>query len=144
MTEMTLADVAKEMRDIDIAMLSTRTQNGAIAARPMSNNRDVEYDGDSYFFTSQRTRTIEDIERTPDVGLSYVGSKGILSRGRVFISIEGKAELIRDRAAFKDHWTKDLDEWFPNGVDTPGIVLIKVHASRIHYWNGMEEGEINV
>ncbi|MGX1099511.1 pyridoxamine 5'-phosphate oxidase family protein [Amorphus sp. MBR-141] len=144
MAEMTLADLSKEMRDIDIAMLSTRTEGGAIAARPMSNNREVDYDGDSYFFTSERTRTIEDIERTPDVGLSYVGSKGFLGRGRVFISIEGKAELIRDRAAFKDRWTKDLDEWFPNGVDTPGIVLIKVHASRIHYWNGMEEGELNV
>lgn len=144
MAEMTLAELAKEMRDIDIAMLSTRTDGGAVAARPMSNNRDVEYDGDSYFFTSERTRTIEDIERGSDVGLSYVGSKGLLGRGRVFISIEGKAELIRDRAAFKDHWTKDLDEWFPNGVDTPGIVLIKVHANRIHYWNGMEEGELNL
>lgn len=144
MAEMTLADVAKEMRDIDIAMLSTRTEGGAIAARPMSNNREVDYDGDSYFFTSERTRTIEDIERGSDVGLSYAGSKGFLGRGRVFISIEGKAELIRDRASFKDHWTRDLDEWFPNGVDTPGIVLIKVHANRIHYWNGMEEGELNV
>tara|TARA_R110002020_G_scaffold27552_28_gene88914 strand:- start:1301 stop:1735 length:435 start_codon:yes stop_codon:yes gene_type:complete len=144
MAEMTLAELAKEMRDIDIAMLSTRTEGDAIAARPMSNNRDVEYDGDSYFFTSERTRTIEDIERGSAVGLSYVGSKGLLGRGRVFISIEGKAELIRDRAAFKAHWTKDLDEWFPNGIDTPGIVLIKVHANRIHYWNGMEEGELNL
>ena len=144
MAEMTLAELSKEMRDIDIAMLSTRTDGGAIAARPMSNNRDVDYDGDSYFFTSERTRTIEDIERGSDVGLSYVGSKGLLGRGRVFISIEGKAELIRDRAVFKDHWTKDLDEWFPNGVDTPGIVLVKVHASRVHYWNGMEEGELNL
>ena len=144
MAEMTLAELAKEMRDIDIAMLSTRTEGDAIAARPMSNNRDVEYDGDSYFFTSERTRTIEDIGRGSAVGLSYVGSKGLLGRGRVFISIEGKAELIRDRAAFKAHWTKDLDEWFPNGIDTPGIVLIKVHANRIHYWNGMEEGELNL
>jgi general stress protein 26 len=144
MAEMTLADVSKEMRDIDIAMLSTRTQGGAIAARPMSNNRDVDYDGDCFFFTSERTRTIEDIERGSDVGLSYVGSKGLLGRSRVFISIEGKAELFRDRSAFRNHWSKDLDEWFPNGIDTPGIVMIKVHASRIHYWNGMEEGELNL
>jgi general stress protein 26 len=39
---MTLSDLAKWMRDIDFAMLSTRTEGGAIAGRPMSNNGDVE------------------------------------------------------------------------------------------------------
>jgi len=144
MSEMTLADVSKAMREIDFAMLSTRTDGGAIAARPMSNNRDVEYDGDSYFFTYENTRTVGDIERDSDVGLSYVGSKGMLGGSQVFISIEGKASLVRDKAAFSQHWAKSLDEWFPQGVDTPGIVLIKVHADRVHYWKGMEDGEFTV
>ncbi|WP_018699808.1 pyridoxamine 5'-phosphate oxidase family protein [Amorphus coralli] len=144
MSEMTLADVSKAMREIDFAMLSTRTEGGAIAARPMSNNRDVEFDGDTYFFTYEKTRTVEDIERGSEVGLSYVGSKGVLGGSRMFISIEGSASLIRDKAAFSKHWAKSLDEWFPDGVDTPGIVLIKVHAERIHYWKGMDEGEFTV
>ena len=45
MTTMTLADIAKQMRDIDFGMLSTRAENGAIASRPMSNNGEVEYRG---------------------------------------------------------------------------------------------------
>jgi general stress protein 26 len=28
------------------------------------------------------------------------------------------------------------------GVDSPGLVLIKVHATRIHYWDGEDEGEV--
>ena len=51
MTQKSLADLATKMRGIDIAMLSTRTAGGEIASRPMSNNGDVDDDGDSYFFT---------------------------------------------------------------------------------------------
>jgi len=60
------------------------------------------------------------------------------------VAIEGSAELIRDKAAFKAHWTRDLERWFDKGVDTPNIVLIKVNANRITYWDGEEEGEVQV
>lgn len=141
---MTLDDLSKKMADIDFAMLSTRAENGAIAARPMSNNGDVEYDGDSWFFTYEEAHTVADIERDAKVGLSFQGSKSLLGKPPLFIAVEGTAELIRDKAAFAEHWTKDLDYWFEQGIDTPNIVLIKVHASRIHYWNGKDEGEILV
>jgi general stress protein 26 len=143
-TEMTLADLSKKMADIDFAMLSTRAENGAIAARPMSNNGDVEYDGDSWFFTYEEAHTVADIQRDAKVGLSFQGAKSLLGKPPLFIAVEGTAELIRDKAAFAEHWTKDLDYWFEQGIDTPNIVLIKVHASRIHYWNGKDEGEIRV
>ncbi|WP_284946494.1 pyridoxamine 5'-phosphate oxidase family protein [Acidisoma cladoniae] len=141
---MTLADVSKTMGDIDFAMLSTRAASGDISSRPMSNNGDVEYDGDSYFFTWEEAHTVGDIERDPKVGLSFSGSKGLLGKVPMFIAVEGKAELIRDKTAFQQHWTKDLDVWFKDGIDTPGVVMIKVHATRIHYWNGMEDGEVAV
>ena len=144
MAEMTLNDVSEAMSDIDFAMLSTRAPDGAITARPMSNNGDVEYDGDSWFFTYEEAHTVADIERDKKVGLSFQGSKSLLGKPPLFISVEGDAELIRDKAAFEAHWTKDLDYWFDQGIDTPNIVLIKVHATRIHYWNGKDEGEVRV
>lgn len=39
MPDKTLADLSEKMRDIDFAVLSTRTEGGAIVARPMSNKR---------------------------------------------------------------------------------------------------------
>ena len=144
MSQMTLSELSEKMRDIDFAMLSTRAEGGQIAARPMSNNREVAYDGDSYFFSYENTHTIDDIKRDPQVGLSFAGAKGWLGKPPNFIAVEGKAELIRDKAAFEKHWTKDLDIWFEQGIDTPGIVLIKVHASRIHYWDGEDQGEIKL
>ena len=29
-------------------------------------------------------------------------------------------------------------------MDTPGLVLMKVHAHRLHYWDGYSEGEIDL
>ena len=144
MADWTLSDISEKMRDVDFAMLLTHTECGEIAGRPMSNNRDVEYNGDSFFFTFDQTRTVADIERNQRVALSYRGQAGLLGKPPVFITIQGEAELIRDKHEFEAHWSKDLERWFQNGVDTPGLVLIKVHASRIHYWDGENEGEFAV
>ena len=144
MAEMSLADIAEKMRDIDFTILSTRTEGGALAGRPMSNNREVDFDGDSYFFTCEQMRTVSDIERDPHVGLGFQGKSGALGLRPFFLTVEGKAELIRDKARFEEHWTSGLDRWFEQGVDTPGLVLVKVHAERLHYWNGMDEGEVKL
>ncbi len=140
----TLPEIAEIMRDIDFTMLSTKTQDGGIAARPMSNNRDVDYDGDSWFFSMDDTMTVHDIFRDPNVGLTLHGNKGLLGKPPTFIAAEGKAEIIRDKAVFQRHWVKDLDRWFKDGVDTPGLVLIKVHADRVHYWDGEDQGEVTL
>lgn len=140
----TLADLSEKMRDIDFAMLSTRTEGGAIAARPMSNNRQVDYDGDSYYFALDDTRTVGDIARDPQVGLSFLGKSGLLGQRPFFVAVEGQGELIRDKGQFEEHWNSDLDRWFDQGADTPGLVLIKVAATRVHYWDGEDEGELTV
>ena len=144
MGELKLKDISEKMRDIDFAMLCTRTEGGAIAARPMSNNGQVEFDGDSYFFTLESTRTVRDIRRDPNVGITYQAKSGALGLKPFFITIEGRAELIDKKARFAEHWTKDLDSWFKEGIDTPGLVLVKVVAQRLHYWDGHEEAEIGL
>ena len=131
-----LSDISEKMRDIDIAMLSTHTDGGAIASRPMSNNRKVDYDGDSYYFTWEQSRMVSDIRREPKVALAFQGRKGFS------VAVEGRAEVIKEKASFEDHWSKDLDDWFKDGADTPGLVMIKVHAERIHYWDGEDNGEV--
>ena len=139
---MTLEELAKKMKDIDFAMLATHTQGGAIGARPMSNNREVDYDGDAWFFADNRTLMVEDISGNPQVSLGYQGSSGLLGMRPFFLALEGRAELIRDKSQFADHWTSGLERWWPSGIDTPGLVLIKVNGTRAHYWDGEDEGEL--
>ena len=143
----TLADISEAMRDVDFCVLTTRAQDGSIAGRPMSNNREVEYEGTCWFFTYDQHRSVADIERDSSVGLSYQGSGGLLDvvgKPGIFVHVEGEAMLIRDKGRFAEHWQKSLDRWFPQGIDTPGLVMIEVAAKRIHYWDGGEEGELKL
>jgi len=144
MTQKSLADLAAKMRGLDIAMLSTKTAGGEIASRPMSNNGDVDYDGDSYFFTWASSRLVADIDGDDRVGLAFSVEPGLFAGGGLFIAVEGRAEVIRDKAQFEAHWVPDMEAWFEQGVDTPGLVLIKVHAKRIKYWEGEDEGEVKL
>jgi general stress protein 26 len=135
MASLDFQSIAQKMRNLDIATFTTVTGDGALASRPMSNNGDVEYDGNSYYFTYKQSRLVADIGGNPRVNLGFAGSDDL------YVAVAGEAELIRDKAQFEAHWVPDLDHWFAQGVDTPGIVLVKVVASRIKYWKGEDQGE---
>ncbi|KQS24666.1 pyridoxamine 5'-phosphate oxidase family protein [Dyadobacter sp. Leaf189] len=138
MADKTLKDVAEIMKDLDICMLTTTTTNGMLASRPMSNNRQVEYDGNSYFFTWEGSRMVSDIEMDSGVNLSFNGDDDI------YISIAGKADVTRSREKMEEHWVEELEMWFEDGLDTPGIAMISVAAKQIKYWQGEEEGELKL
>jgi general stress protein 26 len=144
MATMKLSDLAEKMKDIDFSILSTHTEGGQIAGRPMSNNREVEYDGKSYYFAWEQSRVAQDIQADPKVSLALQANKSLLGKPGIMITVEGSAELIRDKNEFKAHWSADLARWFEQGIDTPGMVLIRVNASRIHYWDGEDQGELQV
>jgi len=127
--------IARKMRRLDIAMFTTLDASGQLNARPMSNNADVEYDGNSYYFTTEETGLVSEVARSPKVGLGFEGDDGL------FVHVAGTAELIRDKAEFKKHWVPDLDAWFKDGSDTPGLVLVKVVAESARYWQGEDNGE---
>lgn len=143
MPDRTIADLAEKMKDIDFTMLATH-HDGAIAARPMSNNREVSWDGDSWYFTWEDSLMIADIERDPRVTLTFQGGAGLLGMRPFFVAVEGDADIVRDRAQFVEHWSKGLDRWFNQGPDTPGVAMIHVRATRAHYWDGEDEGEVPV
>ncbi|AJC83739.1 UNVERIFIED_ORG: general stress protein 26 [Rhizobium etli] len=144
MASMTLEDLSSHLKKIDFCMFSTNAGSGRISSRPMSNNGDVEYDGDSWFFSYEETRKIAEIESNRDVSLTFTAPPSLLGKPGIFIAIEGVASLVRERAAFEEHWVADLKRWFPEGIDTPGIVLIKVSASSIQYWDGEDNGEVTL
>jgi general stress protein 26 len=135
MPNRSLSDIADKMKSIDIAMMATMGADGSISSRPMSNNGEVEYDGDSYYFTYERSRVASEIEADPAVTLTFDDGEGF------WLVVNGDAELIRDKAAFQERWNPDLERWFEQGVDTPGMVLIKVIGRFHKFWDGEEQGE---
>ena len=83
--------VAKLMRNLDFCMMTTQSEDG-MRARPMSNNGEVEFDGDVWFFSAADARKVDDIERHPQVHLGYADTENF-----VFISMTGEAAIVRDK-----------------------------------------------
>ena len=137
MSERSMSDIAARLKSIDIAMLVTKTgEEGAIAARPMSNNKDVSReDGTTFHFATSDGRIDDDLKRSDQCGATY-------AEGEFYAAVQGKATLHRDRAKLEEHWVPDLEAWFEDGLDTDGLILIEVTPDRIAWWDGREQGEL--
>ncbi|HUQ80525.1 MAG TPA: pyridoxamine 5'-phosphate oxidase family protein [Gemmatimonadaceae bacterium] len=129
--------IAAMMRDLDFCMLTTTSDDGRLHSRPMSNNGEVEFDGDVWFFSAADSRKVEEIEDDPEVELSYSDTKRFL-----FISMSGTAAVVRDREKKRELWVEDLERWFEDGPDSDDIVLLKITPVVVEYWKGEEQGEI--
>jgi general stress protein 26 len=53
-------------------------------------------------------------------------------------------EVVRDRGEFAKHWNPEIGKWFQDGVDTEGLVMLKIDATRAYYWDGKDEGEVEI
>lgn len=143
MSKLTLKDISEKMRDIDICMMTTTRDDGELVARPMSNNREVDYDGDSYFFAYGKSDVAREIQSNPKLNLSLVHEPAIAGKS-FYLSVMGQGRVTNDRAEMQKHWVKDLEIWFENGLDTPDLVMLNVKAKTLKYWHGRDEGEVSL
>lgn len=132
MTEVTgkeaLERVKTLVEDIDFTMLTTQDAQNRLVSRPMS-TREMDDAGDIWFFTAEDTQKVDDVQRDHDVGLSYCDAKGMR-----YVSVAGRASVVHDRAKMEELWTPSLDIWFPHGLETPGIALLKVTPLDTEFW----------
>lgn len=135
-----LVAVAKLLAELDICAFATRSPEGELRGRPMSNNGDVEYDGDSWFFAREGSRKVTDIDADPQVNLGFIDTPN-----GTWANVEGEAEVVRDDTERKrELWNDDLGRWFKDGPDDPEVVLIKVRARHIDAWAGEKDYSIDL
>ncbi|MDX1995165.1 MAG: pyridoxamine 5'-phosphate oxidase family protein [bacterium] len=118
--------LSEMIKDVNIAMLTTIAPDGTLNSRPMG-TQDAEFDGDLWFFTEVETGKVHDVEQNPNVNVSYASDTK-------WISVAGQAQIVRDRAKIDQYWQESLKVFFPEGKDTPNLVLIKVEATQAQYW----------
>lgn len=135
MKKASLKIIAEKMKNLDFCMMVTQDGRQILHSRPMSNNGKVEYDGDSWFFTYEDSNKVNQVKKNQHVNLIYQ------TDDMLFIDCLGKGEIVKDKDILKDKWVDGLDQWFPEGIDTPGICLIKVTAKHVKFWHKEEEGE---
>lgn len=141
MAKDTLKKISKLMKKLDLCMLTTVDGRGVPDARPMSNNREVAYEGTSYFFTTSDTLMVKHIKKNPKVVISFIDNSIFK---KLFIAVNGKTRISSNRAEMEEHWSKDLEIYFEDGLDTKGIVMLEVQAEHIKVWDKKDEYELKI
>jgi general stress protein 26 len=110
-------------------MLTTTDVDGTtLRSRPMWTQGD-SFDGSLWFFAGDDSALADELERSPNVCLSYAAPDKDL-----FVSVSGRAELVDDRAKAGELWNVYAEAWFPGGVDDPNLTLVRVDVERAQYW----------
>jgi general stress protein 26 len=94
------------VEDIDFTMLTTQDAGGNLVSRPMS-TRQMDENGDIWFFLADDSKKADEAQADSDVGLSYLDAKGMR-----FVSVAGRATVVHDRAMMEVLYTPSVDIWF--------------------------------
>lgn len=133
-----VAKVRELVKDIHIAMLTTVGDDGRLYARPMGTQA-AEFDGTLWFLARAESGKIENIREDAHVLVTYEQAKD-----GVYLSLQGQAAILTDRATIHEHWSETAKAWFPQGEDDPAIAVIKVAVTGGEYWKSSSLGIVRL
>lgn len=125
-----------KIKHVKIAMMTIRDEKGYLRSRPMITMK-TECEGNVWFFTNLDSEKVEEIHLNPMVNLSYADQAG-----EMYVSIAGKATVVRDKARMEEFWKPVLEEWFPGGLANNDLALLKIEMEQAEYWDGSNMVEI--
>ena len=125
------------IEDIDTAMLTT-IDGGVLRSRPMQ-TQETEFDGDLWFFTSSDTHKTEEIEKDNRVNVSYAKPSD-----NIYVSVSGRAEVVRNRAKIEQLWNPAYKAWFPEGLNDTNLILLKISVEQAEYWDSSSSAVVHV
>ncbi|HEY8400509.1 MAG TPA: pyridoxamine 5'-phosphate oxidase family protein [Cytophagaceae bacterium] len=117
------------IKNIKTAMLTTMHENGCLRSMPMTTMQ-TECEGNVWFFTNLASLKVDEIEKHRCVNVSYSDVDN-----ETYVSISGKAEVVRDRTKMEELWKPVLKAYFPNGINDPNLALLKVQIEEAEYWD---------
>lgn len=116
--------------DINFAMLTTVSSDGMLRSRPMATQQFDTVTGELWFFTADDSAKANEVAHEQHVGISYASPAK-----QDYVSISGRARLIRDRKKAAELWTPMAKIWFPDGLDDPRLALLCVEIEAAEYWD---------
>ncbi len=131
--------VAALIKEIDICLLTTRGEDGALDARPISNNGLVDWDGQSWFFAPRHGAMVRQLEADPEATAGYRATEGF-----TFVSVSGPVSIEDDVELKERFWMADLERWFPGGPSDPDVVLLRLDAQRARWWTAEGDGDADL
>lgn len=124
-----IAKLRELVKDVEFAMMTTVTPDGALRSRPMATLH-VDHEGQLWFFTADDSGKAEDIAAEHAVNISYAEPKK-----QRYLSVSGNATVEQDRAKAREFWKPIYKAYFPQGVDDPHLALLRVRVESAEYWD---------
>jgi general stress protein 26 len=124
-----LAELARLIQGIPVAMVTTRTDDDLLGSRPMLLER-LAPDGSLTFLTHLSSQKAHEIARDPRINVAFVSANGDR-----YVSVSGVAALSHDPARMHKLWNVTYRAWFPQGPDDPDSAIMDVRIERIEYWD---------
>ena len=112
-----------------IGMLTTKFAGG-LRARPLEARADRDA-GLIWFVTDVRGAKDDEINAEQEIGLVFTDEDS-----RAYLSITGRASVIRDTAKAKEIWKKTDDIWLQGGPDDPKVRVLRVEPNTAELWDG--------
>ena len=134
-----IPQIAALIGKIDICQFTTRGDGDELHSRPMSNNGQVEWDGQSWFFAPTDGRLVAELQADPSAVAAYRAEDSF-----DFVSVSGRAAIETDPARKERYWLPELERWFPNGPDDPNVALIRLDAEYAQWWTAEGDGEADL
>ena len=117
------------IESINICMYCTMEAKSDMASRPMGTAK-VEDDGAIWFFTMDESGAAASGAEGQEVCLNYASPAK-----NTYLCVMGNAQLVHDKAKMQELWSDMLKTWFPDGLESPNIALLKVSPRTAHYWD---------
>jgi general stress protein 26 len=114
------------------AMLVTKPEDTAeLHMRPMALLGDLSvFGGSLWFFTDDRSRKVQEIQRNPSVSLAFQHDDN-----SQYLQLSGTATTQTDRVKMRELFTPLVKTWFPDGLDDPHLTLLRVDVTGGVYWD---------
>ncbi|QEH36116.1 General stress protein 26 [Aquisphaera giovannonii] len=136
--EVNMKKLASMIRGIKVAMLTTQGRDGVLHSRPMA-TQDVELDRILWFFTAAHSDKADEIRQHPRVNVSYVSAQD-----HFYVSLAGRAEIVRDREKMAELWSPAHRAWFPKGLDDPDLALLRVEVESAEHWDMLSSAMVRL
>lgn len=117
------------IKDIHVVMLTTVDADGSLRARPMA-NKQSDFSGELCFLTQASAHTAIEIGKDDRVSIAFA-DPGL----HTYVSVSGRARLIRDRGKAEELWSPYAKIWFPEGIDDPDLAILAVDVEKAEYWD---------
>ena len=128
--------IAALIKELDICLLTTHGEDGALDSRPMSNNGLVDWDGQSWFFAPRHGALVRQLSADPEASAGYRATEGF-----TFVSVSGPVAIETDVELKERFWMSELERWFPGGPSDPDVVLLRLDAARARWWTADGDGD---